>query len=85
MGPRGADELPLARYPAARCWAMSFSLTEETIHLPWPPDRDMIECFLEMEKMGTWALELEIGRVKIERRREERKGKSLSPYKGSRY
>ena len=64
---------------------MSFSLMEETIHLPWPLDPDMIECFLEIKKMGTWALELEIGRVNIERRCEEMKGESLSPYKGSRY
>ena len=61
--------IPFARYPAYRSWVMSFSLTEETIHLPWPPDPDMIECFLEEEKMGTWALELENGRTERKRRR----------------
>ena len=29
---------------------MSFSLTEEAIHLPWPPDPDMVECRLEWEE-----------------------------------
>ena len=29
---------------------MSFSLTEETIHLPCAPDPDMAECFLDAEK-----------------------------------
>ena len=41
-----------ARYPAARSWVMSFSLMEETIHLPWPPDPDMTTCFLEKGKDG---------------------------------
>ena len=40
---------------------------------------------LSGKEMGNWALELDIGRAKIERRREERKGESLSPYKGRRY
>ena len=51
----------LARYPASRSSVMSFSLTEEAIHLPCAPDPDMVECFLEAEKMRTWALELENG------------------------
>ena len=61
--------ISFAKYPAARSSVMSFSLMEETIHLPWPPDPDMIECFLEMEKMGTWALELENGRTERKRKR----------------
>ena len=69
-----------ARYPAARSWVMSFSLMEETIHLPWPSDPDMIECFLEVEKMGTWALELKNGRGGVG----EERG-FLSPYKGNEY
>ena len=60
---------------------MSFSLMEETIHLPWPPDPDLAECFFEVEKMGAWALELENGRT--EGVGEE--GESLSPYKGREY
>ena len=60
--------MSLDRYPAPRSFSMSFSLTEETIHLPWPPDPDMIECFLEEEKMGTWALELDNGRTERKRR-----------------
>ena len=61
--------ISFAKYPAASSSVMSFCLTEETIHLPWPPDSDMIECFLEMEKMGTWSLELENGRIERKRRR----------------
>ena len=39
---------------------MSFSLTEEAIHLPWPPDPDMVERWLEWEedeKLGAGAQE----------------------------
>ena len=57
-----------ARYLGSRSLVMSFSLTEEAIHLPCPPDPDMVECFLEAEKMRTWALELEEGRAEEERR-----------------
>ena len=35
--------------------------------MPCAPDPDMIECFLEAEKMRTWALELENGRVEREK------------------
>ena len=31
--------------------------------MPCAPDPDMVECFLEAEKMRTWALELECARV----------------------
>ena len=58
-----------ARYPASRSLVMSFSLTEEAMHLPCPPDPAMVECFLEAERMRTWALELENGRVEKYRRR----------------
>ena len=61
--------ISFAKYPAARSSVMSFSLTEETIHLPWPPDPDMIKCFLEKGKMGTWVLELENGRTERKGRR----------------
>src|SRR3990170_5778152 len=61
--------ISLARYPASRSLVMSFSLTEEAIHLPCAPDPDMVECFLEAGKMRTWALELENGRAERERRR----------------
>ena len=33
--------ISLAKYPASWSLVMSFSLTEETIHLPCPPDPDM--------------------------------------------
>ena len=39
-----------ARYLASRSSVMSFSLTEEAIHLPCAPDPDMVECFLKAEK-----------------------------------
>ena len=57
------------RYPASRSLVMSFSLTEEAIHLPCPPDPDMAEFFLEVKKMGTRALELENGKTERKRRR----------------
>ena len=57
-----------ARYPASRSLVMSFSLTEEAIHLPCPPDPDMVECLLEVEETRTWVLDLENGRVEEERR-----------------
>ena len=59
--------ISFARYPASRSLVMSFSLTEEAIHLPCAPDPDMVECFLEAEKMRTWALELENGRADREK------------------
>ena len=37
------------------------------------------------KEIGTWALELEVGKAETERKREKRKGESLSPYKGSKY
>ena len=46
--------------------------------MPWPPDPDMAECFLEMEKMGTWVLELENGRIERKRRRGSRRGILIS-------
>ena len=61
--------ISFAGYPASRSLAMSFSLTEEAIHLPCAPYPDMVECFLEAEKMRTWALELENGTTEKERRR----------------
>ena len=78
VGRRGGDDLPLGRkpvsdffrqIPASRSSVMSISLTEESIHLPCAPDPDMVECFLEAEKMRTWALELKNGRAEEERRR----------------
>ena len=60
--------ISFTRYPASRSLVMSFSLTKEAIHLPFPPDPDIVECFLEAEKMRTWALELENGRAEKERR-----------------
>ena len=59
--------ISFARYPAARSSVMSFSFTEEAIHLPCPPDPDMVECFLEAKRTRTWALELENGRAKTEK------------------
>ena len=44
--------------------------------MPCAPDLDMIECFLEAEKMRTWALELESGRSE----REEAWVKERNPY-----
>ena len=35
--------------------------------MPCAPDPDMVECFLEAEKMRTWALELENGRAEREK------------------
>ena len=35
--------------------------------MPCAPDPDMVECFLEAEKMRTWALEREIGRAEREK------------------
>ena len=35
--------------------------------MPCPPDPDMVECFLEAEKMRTWALELKNGRAEREK------------------
>ena len=35
--------------------------------MPCAPDPDMIECFLEAEKMRTWALELENGGAEKEK------------------
>ena len=40
---------------------MSFSLTEEVIHLPPAPDPDMIGVLFWAEKVRAWALELENG------------------------
>ena len=76
--------ISFAKYPAARSSVMSFSLTEEAIHLPCAPHPDMVECFLEVEKMRTWALELENGRAEREKVW-VKEGESLSPYKGGEY
>ena len=38
---------------------MSFSLTEEAIHLPPAPDPNMIGVLFWAEKVRAWALELE--------------------------
>ena len=35
--------------------------------MPCALDPDMVECFLEAEKMRTWELELENGRVEREK------------------
>ena len=59
VGSRWATSL--AKYPASQSCVMSFSLIEDTIHLPCAPDPNMVECFLEVEKMRAWALELEGG------------------------
>ena len=53
--------ISFARYPAAQSSVTFSSLTEEAIHLPWPPDPDMVECFLETRGMKTWVLELKDG------------------------
>ena len=37
--------------------------------MPCAPDPDMVEYFLEAEKMRTWALDLENGRAKRERKK----------------
>ena len=63
---------------------MSFSLTEETIHLPCAPDPDMIGVLFEAERMEAWALELENGWVEREKAW-VKGGESLSLYKGSVY
>ena len=77
--------ISFAKYPAARSSVMSFSLTEEAIHLPWPPDPDMVECQVEWEEdenLGAGAQDWkDEGREKAW----EKKGESLSPYKGSEY
>ena len=31
--------------------------------MPCAPDPDMVECFIEAERMRTWALELENGKA----------------------
>ena len=49
------------RYPASRSFVMSFSLTEETIHLPCALDPDMVGVLFWVEKARAWALELEDG------------------------
>ena len=73
-----------ARYLASRRLVMSFSLTEEAIHLPCTLDLDMVECFLKAEKMRTWALELDNGRAEREKAWVKERN-HLSPDKGSEY
>ena len=53
--------ISFAKYPASRNFVMSFSLTEEAIHLPCAPDLEMAGVLCWAEKMRTWALELENG------------------------
>ena len=53
--------IPLAKYPASRSFLMSFSLTEEAIHLPPALDPDMIGVLFWVERARAWALELENG------------------------
>ena len=45
--------------------------------MPCASDPDMVECLLEVEKMRTWALELEIGKAETERGHERGRG---NPY-----
>ena len=73
MGP-DAEKSLAAKYPAARSFVMSSSLTEEAIHLP--PTPDMFDC---AEKVRTGALELERARMD-ERRRKEAWVKEENPY-----
>ena len=40
-----------AKYPASRSFVMSFSVTEEAIHLPCAPDPDMVEVLFGAERM----------------------------------
>ena len=76
--------ISLAKYPASRSFVMSFSLTEEAIHLPCAPDRDMVGVLFWAERMRAWALELENGWAETENEW-VKKGESLSLYKGSEY
>src|SRR3954471_11025572 len=59
-----------ARYPASRSLVMSFSLTEEAIHLPCAPDPDMVGVLTwggKDENLGAGAREWR-------RQRERRRG-----------
>ena len=40
---------------------MSFSVTEEAIHLPCKSDPDMARVFFGQKKIEAWVLELEDG------------------------
>ena len=73
-----------AKYLASRSLVMSFSLMEETIHLPCAPDPDMIGVLswgVRDEDLGAGAREW-VGR---EREGVGERGESFSPYKGSEY
>ena len=48
----------LARYPAARSLLISFSWTEEAIHLPPAPDPDIFGGPFLVGRMNAWALGL---------------------------
>ena len=50
-----------AKYPASRSCVMSFSVTEEAIHLPCAPDPDMFGVLSRAGKARAWALELKNG------------------------